>query len=107
MRKNFKLVKADTVFMFDPKVHMHLTLQEKKNLDEIEAFEEYQWFVEVSKLKSGDCFGELALIDDKPRAATITCITDCQFATLGDVDYNRVLAKQEIKKTEKKIQFMK
>lgn len=69
--------------MFDPKVHMHLSLQEKLNLDEIEALEDLEWFVEVSKLKSGDTFGELALINDKPRAATITCITDCHFATLG------------------------
>jgi CRP-like cAMP-binding protein len=53
------------------------------NLEEIEALEDLQWFIEVSKLKSGDTFGELALLNDKPRAATITCITDCHFAILG------------------------
>ena len=31
------------------------------------------WFKEVVSIGTGDSFGELALINDEPRAATITC----------------------------------
>jgi hypothetical protein len=86
-------VKADTVFIFDPRVHMQLSVNEKENLDKLELYKEYDWFSEVSKLKSGDHFGDLAILDNKPRAATIKCINNCHFATLGHDDYQRVLAK--------------
>ena len=39
-------------------------------------------FVEVAQLHGGSFFGELALIGNKPRAATIKCKTDCYMATL-------------------------
>jgi CRP-like cAMP-binding protein len=32
-------------------------------------------------------FGELALNNNQPRAATITCKTDCHFAVMNKVDY--------------------
>ncbi|CAI2385273.1 unnamed protein product [Moneuplotes crassus] len=38
---------------------------------------------QVAVLKSGDSFGELALISLKPRAATIRCLTACKFAVLS------------------------
>lgn len=37
-------------------------------------------FVDLLK---GQSFGELALIDDKPRGASILCKTDCYFAVLS------------------------
>lgn len=40
-------------------------------------------FHKVVELGPGKIFGELALISNKPRAATITCITDCHFAILN------------------------
>ena len=36
----------------------------------------------VSELGPGQTFGELALISNKRRAATITCMTDSHFAVL-------------------------
>lgn len=49
--------RVDTVFRFDPRVHMNLTAKEKYNLDEIEKLEETMWFVAVSKLGAGESFG--------------------------------------------------
>jgi CRP-like cAMP-binding protein len=44
-------------------------------------------------LKSGKAFGELALIKNKPRAATIRCNEDSHFAVMSKVDYEKVLQK--------------
>ena len=65
MRKMFTK-RADTVFMFDPRVHMNLSKQELDNLNEFEKYEEYEWFVDVAKLDSGNSFGELALLNNEP-----------------------------------------
>jgi CRP-like cAMP-binding protein len=40
-------------------------------------------FIEVVNLRAGKSFGELALIKNKPRAATVKCIEDCHFATMS------------------------
>ena len=66
-----KLKKADTMFIFDPRVHMDLSKLDIKNLEELKRMEEIQWFVEVAKLIPGHSFGELALINREPRSASI------------------------------------
>ena len=57
-------------------------------------------FFEVVSLKSGKSFGELALIKNKPRAATIKCSEDCHFAVMNKTDYERILSKIEQKNLE-------
>lgn len=47
----------------------------------------YEWFMEVKILGPGNSFGELALINDKPRAATIHAVNECYFAVIGRNDY--------------------
>ena len=39
-------------------------------------------FVDIARLQSGASFGELALIDGKPRIATIKCLSRCHFITM-------------------------
>lgn len=46
---------------------------------------------QICILGPGGSFGELALIRDQPRLATITCLKDTHFATLCQKDYKRVL----------------
>lgn len=47
---------------------------------------------EVKILKTGDAFGELALLGNKPRAATILCKEDSHFAVLDKQYYKEILS---------------
>ena len=49
------------------------------------------WFTEVVRLPSGQSFGEKALIEDAPRAATIMALQECYFAVIGREDYKKCL----------------
>ena len=46
---------------------------------------------EVRILESGAAFGELALMDSKPRAATIVCKEECYFAVLDKKPFKEIL----------------
>ena len=48
---------------------------------------------EVGTLTDGDSFGEQALINNKPRAATIKCKTDCYMGILTRHDYDKSVGK--------------
>lgn len=60
----------------------------------------------VVQLHSGMSFGELALIKDQPRAASIYCETDCHFAVLSKEDYMNVIGKLEARKLDIFIEFL-
>jgi ATP-binding cassette, subfamily B, bacterial len=45
----------------------------------------------LAVLQVGDCFGEMGLIRDIPRTATVQALTPCVFLTLSRTDFNRVL----------------
>lgn len=49
----------------------------------------------VKIYKKGDFFGELALLDDKPRAASVVCETDCKVAKLSREGFSRLLGPVE------------
>lgn len=42
--------------------------------------------------KPGDYFGEMALLSDAPRAATIEALTDCELARLDKKTFNRLVS---------------
>lgn len=50
-----------------------------------------QKFSLLSVLRQGDSFGELALISDQPRAASVLCREQCYFAVLERNDYKTIL----------------
>ena len=58
-------------------------------------------------LKSGDSFGELALINHEPRAATIKCISSCYLAVLSKEDYAKVLRKSQLREQNQTMDFLK
>lgn len=49
----------------------------------------------LMKYKKGDYFGELALLDDKPRAASVVSTADVKVATLGKEGFLRLLGPVE------------
>ena len=60
---------------------------------------------EVCILNVGGSFGELALLRDQPRSATIRCTKHSHFAILGKSDYLRILGHLSIKKLEDMVVF--
>ncbi|CAI4215138.1 unnamed protein product [Parascedosporium putredinis] len=49
----------------------------------------------VKHYQKGDFFGELALLNDKPRAATVVAATDVKVAVLGKSAFQRMLGPVE------------
>lgn len=46
---------------------------------------------EPRRLKAGDFFGEIALLKESPRTATVTSVTECQLLALRVNDFKRLL----------------
>lgn len=70
--------------------------------------------IPISHIGTGKTFGELALQINKEnpnrvvsRAATITCITNCKFATMSKTNYQTILDRIDQKNTEKIIEFLR
>ena len=61
---------------------------------------------QVTTLRPGESFGELALISHQPRLASIVCREDSHFAILSRDDYSRILAKAHDKLIRSKIDLL-
>jgi cAMP-dependent protein kinase regulator len=62
---------------------------------EAEVFKRTDGTRPVHKYKKGDYFGELALLNDAPRAASVVSATDVKVATLGKDGFQRLLGPVE------------
>lgn len=63
--------------------------------------------VQVAVLIEGQSFGDIALVTENPRNATVKCLTDCHFAVLNKDDYLRILGKITDKKISLFVEFIK
>jgi len=45
----------------------------------------------IAKCRAGDAFGEMAVLNSKPRTATATAITDAKCLTLDEREINQIL----------------
>ena len=59
-------------------------------LKELAKLRNTEWFFECQTLSQGDSLGDLALLNSKPRSATIKCKTNCILGMLSSHDYHRL-----------------
>ena len=64
-------------------------------------------YIQVATLGDGFSFGELALINNKPRAATIRTLAPSYFAVLDKDSYQKVLGSKFKKELSEKVEFLK
>ncbi|CAI2379308.1 unnamed protein product [Moneuplotes crassus] len=86
------------------------TITDFEKLDPVERlqhWEEEPDLLEIATLERGASFGEVALIEDKPRGASIKCRYDCIFATMEREDYSKTLSRIENRNINKIIDFFK
>jgi len=62
---------------------------------------------ELAKLKSGKSFGELALNQRKPRAASVRCIEDSEFIVFDKKSYDLVLKGIIREKEDQNVRFLR
>ena len=48
-------------------------------------------YPEIRMLGAGDFFGEIALLKESERTATVTTVTECRFLSLDRYDFHRLL----------------
>ena len=60
----------------------------------------------VAYYSKGDYFGELALLQNRPRAASILCTQNSHFGVLGKDDYTQILANLHEEIINKKADFL-
>lgn len=60
----------------------------------------------LSILRQGECFGELALLGNHLRTASILCREDCYLAYLSREDYARILSKIQDKLISVKVELL-
>jgi signal transduction histidine kinase len=48
--------------------------------------------IAIRQFRDGDHFGEVSLLDSKPRTATVVCVTDCDIFVLEQAAFREVLA---------------
>lgn len=65
----------------------------KVTQSENDAIENNKILTEIRVLGVGDSFGELSLIENKPRAATIKCKENCHFAVLDKQFFIHILSR--------------
>jgi CRP-like cAMP-binding protein len=63
--------------------------------------------VHVATMPEGAGFGDLALVNDKPRTATIAAATDVTLISVEKTDYNRILKVIHITEQREKLLFLK
>lgn len=47
----------------------------------------------IAKCKTGDAFGEMAVLNNKPRAATAAALTEAKCLTLEEREINQIIAR--------------
>ena len=88
--KNFPILRKSTISDFDF----------DENL-------ETQEMIEAKVLSSGDSFGELALLNNESRSATVKCLEQCYLAVIVQRDYKKILRSDAEKTVKERVEILK
>lgn len=88
------------------KYHGVFPMFQDESQEEIKKEFYFEMLIDVAKLREGIGFGELALINEAPRSATIRSVSEVHFSTLEKDDFNSILGKVMKKKFDSMIKFM-
>lgn len=80
--------------------------QEDQRKRHLKKYFEDNYFFTVATLTEGMAFGELALLSNKPRMATVTCLENCHFMILTKDAYEYVIGKMERRMLADKVDFL-
>ena len=61
----------------------------------------------IVQFESGQEFGDLALLNNKGRAGTVVCLTDCFFAVINSDSYEKLIRKEKLQQQDQSIQFLR
>jgi CRP-like cAMP-binding protein len=101
-RKNIKLLKA----LEAPGISINRQDSLKLDRNYMVRMGIVEEMKEVSILKDGDSFGELALLSEKPRAATVESKDICVLAVLSKQDFKKILSQEADKSLKEKVNFL-
>mmetsp|Transcript_5808 Transcript_5808/g.10342 ORF Transcript_5808/g.10342 Transcript_5808/m.10342 type:complete len:556 (-) Transcript_5808:24-1691(-) len=81
--------------------------EEEQHKKQLETEAEQDVLYQVRVKGDGTAFGELALLTDQPRAASIQCIAESWIAKLKKEDFTRILKDYEERKLSEMVKFLK
>ena len=86
-----KLLTKKSTILLRPSIAQirRLSTRNKENLTTEDTTDNMN---KIKVLKDGEAFGELSLMDNKPRAATVICEQDCHLAILEKQFFDKVLS---------------
>lgn len=64
-------------------------------------------YFNLGTLESGCTFGEIGLLEGKPRSALIICAEDCEFGVMEKNDYQQLLGNIHMRELTRKFNFVK
>ena len=107
----FQLERVDSreeyfdTLLLEETCEMESNTKDEGNYEHEEWNEEdfYNKYVEVNQLGDGQSFGDLALIEQKPRMASIRSLEDTHFAVISKRDFSKVLMAIERKIYNEKV----
>ena len=93
LENNFKLTKKPSnIFLKSPTVTLqNMKLKSKETLDAPNSFN-VESLNKIKVLKAGEAFGELSLMENKPRAASVICEQECHLAILEKQYFDKILS---------------
>jgi len=68
--------------------------------------EDSKFGTEIGLLGPGTLIGELALVNDQPRSATVRCAKDTDFLVIRRSDFDNLLKEDMVKKGDVKLRFL-